>query len=155
MTAESVDEALSLPLLNGTTSSAGQASREEPSKSPPEFSTSGAAERSTVLSQIPTIVYILMATIVFLIILFLSTAVFFPPSTTIPDESGWNKKTNHTAPPRENSQVLRDEEDSGPIGVDIISLTESAPEMNTQFATADVGKHVVEISEKGNTFETK
>jgi len=161
MDTDNVEEALSQPLLNeeeGT--SAGQPSGEV--SPPPEYSELGVtnSERNSkctvFVSKVPTIVYILVAMIVFIVVLFLTTGLL-PPSTAIPPEYNHTNHTNHTSdlPPLINTSLLKDEHyNNGPKAIHI-SLTESPSAINIQFATANIGKPVVEIAEKDNPSESQ
>lgn len=160
MDTDNVEEALSEPLLNESSGSQPSGEvftslREE--TPPPEYSEllfDANSERKSikkccsVFKKIPTIAYILVAMVILLILLFLTTGLL-PTSTAIPPEYN---HTNHTLIPKKS--VIKDEEDSGPKAMHI-SLTESPSAINIQFATANLGKPVVEIAEKDNTSESQ
>jgi len=162
MDTDNVEEALSQPLLNeGEETSAGQRSGEV--SPPPEYSELGIAhsERncakcSVFFRKVPTIVYIIVALVILIIILFLTTGLL-PHSTTIPHEHNHTNQTNHTSnlPPSINKSLLKDEDYNNVPKAIHISLTESPSAINIQFHTANVGKPVVEIAEKDYPSKSK
>ena len=166
MNEDNAEEALSRPLLDeppppayeDMMAVAAAEAGESPSSPPPSYSELGESNpesnscRSKLgsrLRKIPTIAYILIAIIGFLILMFLSAAVFFPPSTKIPDDT--TNHTNHTMPPPLTEGSVRDGD--GPKGIHI-SFTESPSEMHIQFSTQNIGKPVVELAAKDNPTET-
>ena len=163
-----VEEALSRPLLDeppppayedmmAAAAEAGESSSPLP---PPSYSSelgesnpesnSCRSKLATRLTKIPTIAYILIAIIGFLILMFLSAAVFFPPK--IPDTTNHTNHTNHTMPPPLTEGSVRDGD--GPKGIHI-SFTESPSEIHIQFSTQNIGKPVVELAAKDNPTDTK
>jgi len=155
MDTDNVEEALSEPLLNEL-----PAGEELSGDLPPAYSELGSdanperrESKCSVFGKIPTIAYILVSILVFIIILFL-TAGLLPPSTDIPPEYNDTNHTSNYLPPLLFKKLLNDTESSGPKGIHI-SLTESPTAIHIQFSTANIGKPVVEIAERDNPTEAK
>ncbi|KAL7498600.1 hypothetical protein ACHAWT_010135 [Skeletonema menzelii] len=151
MDTNNVEEALSEPLLDG---SAGEPSGEvSPAYS--EFGDTNSERRESICScfaKIPTIAYILVSMLIFIMILFL-TAGLLPPSADVPPEYNQTNHTSDDLPPL-IQKLLSDSESSGPKAIHI-SLTESPTAVHIQFSTTNIGKPVVEIAETDNPSEAK
>lgn len=160
MDADNVEEALSEPLLNEEPPAYPEISGE----APPEYAFSDLSSDAnpeerresicSVFGKIPTIAYILVSMVVFIIILFL-TAGLLPPSTDIPPDFNYTNHTSNSVPPLLFKKLLlNDTDSSAPKGIHI-SLTESPTAIHIQFSTTNIGKPVVEIAERDNPSEAK
>eukprot|EP00986_Skeletonema_menzelii_P011528 scaffold5949_cov150-Skeletonema_menzelii.AAC.4 len=151
MDTNNVEEALSEPLLDA---SVGEPCGEvSPAYS--EFGDTNSERRESICScfaKIPTIAYILVSMLIFIMILFL-TAGLLPPSADVPPEYNQTNHTSDDLPPL-IQKLLSDSESSGPKAIHI-SLTESPTAVHIQFSTTNIGKPVVEIAEKDNPSEAK